>query len=138
MVKRGTYTSPPSITTGYYTSINGDKIGLRARYKTAPGIYPPRNLETTRRAFKIRRGKIAMGSRRHLHHVRRTPRELRMVRKAGMTPEQALQTATPTLATLLGTRKELGSQLKVTSPISIAVDSIRADIRGPQQRGKWV
>ena len=67
-----------------------------------------RNLETTKRAVKAG-VKLAMGSDGGASAmIGETTKELSWFVKAGMTPEQALETATTNAAALLGEDKELG------------------------------
>jgi imidazolonepropionase-like amidohydrolase len=107
MVKRGTYYVPTIDHNRYYID-NGDKIGYAPGYKERLQAFILRNLETTRRAFKAG-VKIAMGSDAIYTMFGENTRELGWFVKAGMTPEQALQTATGNAATLLGKEKELGA-----------------------------
>ena len=107
MVKRGTYYVPTIDHNRYYLD-NGDKIGYAPGYKERLQAFIPRNLETTRRAFKAG-VKIAMGSDAIYTMFGENTRELGWFVKAGMTPEQALQTATTNAAALLGKEKELGA-----------------------------
>jgi imidazolonepropionase-like amidohydrolase len=107
MVKRGIYYVPTIDHNRYYLD-NGDKIGYAPGYKERLQSFIPRNLETTRRAFKAG-VKIAMGSDAIYTMFGENTRELGWFVKAGMTPEQALQTATGNAATLLGKEKELGA-----------------------------
>jgi imidazolonepropionase-like amidohydrolase len=107
MVKRGTYYVSTIDHNRYYID-NGDKIGYAPGYKERLQSFIPRNLETTRRAFKAG-VKIAMGSDAIYTMFGENTRELGWFVKAGMTPEQALQTATGNAAALLGKEKELGA-----------------------------
>jgi imidazolonepropionase-like amidohydrolase len=107
MVKRGTYYVPTIDHNRYYID-NGDKIGYAPGYKERLQAFLPRNLETARRAFKAG-VKIAMGSDAIYTMFGENTRELGWFVKAGMTPEQALQTATGNAAALLGKEKELGA-----------------------------
>ena len=107
MVKRGTYYVPTIDHNRYYID-NGDKIGYAPGYKDRLQDFISRNLETTRRAFKAG-VKIAMGSDAIYTGFGQNTRELGWFVKAGMSPEQALQTATGNAATLLGKEKELGA-----------------------------
>src|SRR5207244_10069520 len=66
-----------------------------------------RNLETARRAVKAG-VRFAMGSDAAFTMFGENTRELGWFVKAGMTPEQALATATTNAAALLGKEKELG------------------------------
>jgi imidazolonepropionase-like amidohydrolase len=107
MAKRGTFYVPTIDHNRYYVD-NGDKIGYAPGYKERLQAYISRNLETTRRAFKAG-VKIAMGSDAVYTMYGENTRELGWFVKAGMTPEQALQTATSNAAALLGKEKELGA-----------------------------
>ena len=107
MVRRGTYYVPTIDHNRYYID-NGDKIGYAPGYKEKLSAFIPRNLETARKAFKAG-VKIAMGSDAIYTMFGQNTRELGWFVKTGMTPEQALQTATGTAAELLGKEKELGA-----------------------------
>lgn len=107
MVKRGTFYVPTVDHNRYYVD-NGDKIGYAPGYKERLQAYIARNLETTRRAFKAG-VKIGMGSDAVYTMYGENTRELGWFVKAGMTPEQALETATTNGAALLGKEKELGA-----------------------------
>src|SRR6202163_685834 len=107
MVKRGTFYVPTIDHNRYYLD-NGDKIGYAPGFKERLQAFIPRNLETTRKAFKAG-VKIAMGSDAVYTMYGENTRELGWFVKAGMTPEQALQTAITNAAALLGKEKELGA-----------------------------
>jgi imidazolonepropionase-like amidohydrolase len=107
MVKRGTFYVPTIDHNRYYIE-NGDKIGYAPGYKERLQAFIPRNLETARRAFKAG-VKFAMGSDAIYTMFGQNTRELGWFVKAGMTPEQALRTATVNAAALLGKEKELGT-----------------------------
>jgi imidazolonepropionase-like amidohydrolase len=107
MAKRGTVYVPTIDHNRYYID-NGDKIGYAPGYKERLQAFILRNLETTRKAFKAG-VKIAMGSDAVYTMYGQNTRELGWFVKAGMTPEQALQTATSNAAGLLGKEKELGA-----------------------------
>ena len=80
-----------------------------------------RNLETARRAFKA--GVLfSMGSDAVYSMFGQNTRELGWFVKAGMTPEQALKTATVNAADLLGMKQELGSATPGHYADLIAVD----------------
>ena len=70
--------------------------------------YINRNLETVKKAIKAK-VKIAMGSDAVFTGFGENTRELEWFVKAGMTPEQALRTATTTGAEMLGMEKDLGA-----------------------------
>jgi imidazolonepropionase-like amidohydrolase len=137
MVKRGTYYVPTIDHNRYYLD-NGDKIGYAPGYKERLQAFIPRNLETTRRAFKAG-VKIAMGSDAIYTMFGENTRELAWFVKAGMTPEQALQTATENAATLLGKEKELGAVAPgyLADLVAIEGDPL-ADINVVLNNVKWV
>jgi len=107
MAKRGTFYVPTIDHNRYYID-NGDKIGYAPGYKEKLQAFIPRNLETARRAFKAG-VKFAMGSDAIYTMFGQNTRELGWFVRAGMTPEQALRTATVNAAELLGKQEELGA-----------------------------
>src|SRR5260370_30522616 len=107
MVKHGTFYVPTIDHNRYYIE-NGDKIGYAPGYKERLQAFIPRNLETARRAFKAG-VKIAMGSDAIYTMYGQNTRELGWFVKAGMTPEQALRTATVNAAALLGKESGVGA-----------------------------
>jgi len=137
MVKRGTYYVPTIDHNRYYLD-NGDKIGYAPGYKERLQAFIPRNLETTRRAFKAG-VKIAMGSDAIYTMFGENTRELGWFVKAGMTPEQALQTATGNAAALLGKEKELGAVAPgyLADLVAVGGDPL-ADINVVLHNVKWV
>jgi imidazolonepropionase-like amidohydrolase len=137
MVKRGTYYVPTIDHNRYYIG-NGDRIGYAPGYKERLQAFIPRNLETTRRALKAG-VKIAMGSDAIYTMFGENTRELGWFVKAGMTPEQALQTATGNAAKLLGKENELGAVAPGYLADLIAVDGDPlADINVVLNNVKWV
>jgi imidazolonepropionase-like amidohydrolase len=137
MVKRGTYYVPTIDHNRYYID-NGDKIGYAPGYKQHLQAFIPRNLETTRRAFKAG-VKIAMGSDAIYTMFGENTRELGWFVKAGMTPEQALQTATGNAAKLLGKENELGAVATGYLADLVAVDGDPlTDINVVLNNVKWV
>ena len=137
MVKRGTYYVPTIDHNRYYID-NGDKIGYAPGYKDRLQDFITRNLETTRRAFKAG-VKIAMGSDAIYTGFGQNTRELGWFVKAGMSPEQALQTATGNAATLLGKEKELGAIAPGYFADLVAVDGDPlSDINVVLNNVKWV
>jgi len=137
MVKRGTYYIPTIDHNRYYLD-NGDKIGYAPGYKERLQAFIPRNLETTRRAFKAG-VKIAMGSDAIYTMFGENTRELGWFVKAGMTPEQALQTATVNAAALLGKEKELSAVAPgyLADLVAVEGDPL-ADINVVLNNVKWV
>jgi imidazolonepropionase-like amidohydrolase len=107
MVKRGTFYVPTIDHNRYYLE-NGDKIGYAPGYKERLQAFIPQNLETARKAFQAG-VRIAMGSDAIYTMYGQNTRELGWFVKAGMTPEQALRTATVNAAALLGKENELGA-----------------------------
>jgi imidazolonepropionase-like amidohydrolase len=107
MAKRGTFYVPTIDHNRYYID-NGDKIGYAPGYKERLQAFIPRNLETARKAHKAG-VKFAMGSDAIYTMFGENTRELGWFVKAGMTPEQALRTATTNAAALLGKDQELGA-----------------------------
>ncbi len=107
MVRRGTFYVPTIDHNRYYAE-NGDALGFAPGYKPRLEDFIRRNLETTRRAVKAG-VRIAMGSDAIYTMFGENTRELGWFVKAGMTPEQALRTATTSAATLLGQEGALGA-----------------------------
>jgi imidazolonepropionase-like amidohydrolase len=137
MVKRGTFYVPTVDHNRYYIE-NGDRIGYAPGYKERLQEFIPRNLETTRRAFKAG-VKIAMGSDAIYTMFGQNTRELGWFVKAGMTAEQALQTATGNAAALLGKEKELGAVAPGYFADLVAVEGDPlADINVALNNVKWV
>ena len=111
-----------------YTS--GDSAGLEA--------YIRRNVATFRRA--LRAGvKIAMGSDAVFTGFGENTRELDRFVENGMTPAQAIATATTTAAALLGKEKELGAVAPGYYADIIAVEGDPlSDITALTHRVRWV
>jgi imidazolonepropionase-like amidohydrolase len=107
MAARGTVWVPTIDHNRYY-------IDAKDEYGFAPETIPPlqayieKNLESTRRAFKAG-VKIAMGSDAVYTMFGQNTRELGWLVKAGMTPAQALASATTVPAAMLGMEKSLGA-----------------------------
>jgi imidazolonepropionase-like amidohydrolase len=137
MAKRGTFYVPTIDHNRYYID-NGDKIGYTPGYKEKLQAFIPRNLETARKAFKAG-VKFAMGSDAIYTMFGQNTRELGWFVKAGMTPEQALQTATGNAAALLGKEKELGAAAPGYFADLVAVEGDPlADINVVLNNVKWV
>ena len=107
MVRRGTVWVPTIDHNRYY-------VDAKEEYGFAPETIPPlqayidKNLESTRRAFKAG-VKIGMGSDAVYSMFGQNTRELGWFVKAGMTPAQALASATTIPAALLGHEGDLGA-----------------------------
>ncbi len=137
MAKRGTFYVPTIDHNRYYID-NGDKIGYAPGYKERLQAFIPRNLETARKAFKAG-VKIAMGSDAIYTMFGENTRELGWFVKAGMTPEQALRTATTNGAELLGKEKKLGAVAPgyLADLVAVEGDPL-ADINAVVNNVKWV
>jgi imidazolonepropionase-like amidohydrolase len=137
MAKRGTFYVPTIDHNRYYVD-NGDKIGYAPGYKERLQAFIPRNLETARKAFKAG-VKFAMGSDAIYTMFGENTRELGWFVKAGMTPEQALRTATSDAAELLGKEKELGAVAPGYFADLVAVEGDPlSDINVVLNNVKWV
>jgi len=137
MVKRGTLYVPTIDHNRYYIE-NGDKIGYAPGYKEKLQAFIPRNLETARKAFKAG-VKFAMGSDAIYTMFGQNTRELGWFVKAGMTPEQALHTATSNAAELIGKEKELGAVAAGYFADLVAVEGDPlTDVNVVLNRVKWV
>jgi imidazolonepropionase-like amidohydrolase len=107
MVKRGTFYVPTIDHNRYYLD-NWQKIGYTDGFQEKTKAFIDRNLETARKAHKAG-VKFAMGSDAIYTMFGENTRELAWFVKAGMSPEQALRTATTNAAELLGKSNELGA-----------------------------
>src|SRR5713101_8708002 len=137
MARRGTYYVPTIDHNRYYIE-NGSKIGYAPGYKEKLQAFIPRNLETARKEFKAG-VKFAMGSDAIYTMFGQNTRELGWFVKAGMSPEQALRTATTNAAELLGKEKELGAVAPGYFGDLVAVEGDPlADIDVAIYKVKWV
>ena len=107
MARRGTFYVPTIDHNRYYLD-NWQKIGYADGFQEKTKAFIERNFETARKAFKAG-VKFAMGSDAIYTMFGENTRELGWFVKAGMTPEQALRTATTNAAELLGKPTELGA-----------------------------
>jgi len=107
MARRGIYYLPTIDHNRYYAE-NGDKLGYAPGYKQRLDDFIQRNLETARRARKAG-VRFVMGSDAIYSMFGENTRELGWFVKAGMTPEEALFTATRNAAQMLGQEKSLGA-----------------------------
>ena len=106
MVQRGTVWVPTIDHNRYYIDAKDD-YGFKPGVEVALQHYIDRNLESARRAVKAG-VRIGMGSDAVFSMFGQNTRELGWFVKAGMTPAQAIGTATTTAASLLGMDKDLG------------------------------
>jgi len=106
MVRRGTVWVPTIDHNRYYVDAKDD-FGFKPEAIPPLQDYIAKNLESTRRAVKAG-VKIGMGSDAVYSMFGQNTRELEWMVKAGMTPAQALATATTTAAELLEQKDRLG------------------------------
>ena len=106
MVARGTVWVPTIDHNRYYVDAK-DEYGFAAESIPPLQDYIQRNLDSTRRAVKAG-VRVAMGSDAVFSMFGQNTRELGWFIKAGMTPEQALASATSVPASLLGVSDRLG------------------------------
>ena len=107
MARRQTWYVPTIDHNRYYVE-NAAQYGFAAGSTARLNDYIRRNLETARRAYKAG-VRFAMGSDAVFTMFGENTRELGWFVKAGMTPAQALATATVNGAALLGMEKSLGT-----------------------------
>jgi imidazolonepropionase-like amidohydrolase len=107
MVRRGTVYVPTVDHNRYYIAHRAE-YGYTEADSTALTEYIRRNMVTLRRAIRAH-VKIAMGSDAVFTGFGENTRELDRFVEAGMTPVQAIATATTTAASLLGMDQELGA-----------------------------
>jgi imidazolonepropionase-like amidohydrolase len=137
LVKRGTYYVPTIDHNRYYLD-NWQKIGYADGFQSKTRDYIARNLETARKAHKAG-VKIAMGSDAIYTGFGENTKELAWFVKAGMTPEEALKTATTNAADLLGKKDELGAIAPGFLADLVALDGDPlADISAAITKVKWV
>jgi imidazolonepropionase-like amidohydrolase len=137
MARRGTVWVPTIDHNRYY-------VDAREEFGFAPDAIPPlkayieKNLESTRRAFKAG-VTIGMGSDAVYTMFGQNTRELEWFVKAGMTPAQALATATTIPAALLGHSKDLGAIAPGYFADIVAVEgNPLADIDAITKGVRWV
>jgi imidazolonepropionase-like amidohydrolase len=137
MAKCGTFYVPTIDHNRYYLD-NAEKIGYASGFQTKTRAFIERNVETARRAYKAG-VKFAMGSDAIYSMFGENTRELGWFVKAGMTPEEALKTATTNAAELLGKGNELGAVGPGYFADLVAVEGDpTADIGVAVEKVKWV
>jgi imidazolonepropionase-like amidohydrolase len=107
MVRRKIYYVPTIDHNQYYIE-NGEVYHFPGDYRSRLSAFIARNIETARRAFKAG-AMLVMGSDAVYTGWGLNTRELETFVAFGMTPEQALQTATRNAAAMLGMEKSLGA-----------------------------
>jgi imidazolonepropionase-like amidohydrolase len=137
MANRGTFYVPTIDHNRYYLD-NWQKIGYADGFQTKTRAFIERNLETARKAHKAG-VKFAMGSDAIYTMFGENTRELAWFVKAGMTPEEALRTATTNAAELLGKKDELGAVSAGYFADLVAVEGDPlADVNVTINKVKWV
>jgi imidazolonepropionase-like amidohydrolase len=137
MVRRGTVYVPTIDHNRYYIAHRAE-YGYTTADSAALDAYMKRNVATFKRA--LRAGvKIAMGSDAVFTGFGENTRELDRFVEDGMTPAQAIASATTTAAALLGLEKELGSVAPGYYADIIAVEGDPlADIGALTHHVRWV
>jgi imidazolonepropionase-like amidohydrolase len=137
MVRRKTFYVPTIDHNRYYAD-NAQKLNYPAGAVDDLNGYIRRNLETARKAFAAG-VRFAMGSDAVYTMFGENTRELGWFVKAGMTPEQALRTATTGAAELLGMEKTLGAIRPGNFADIVAVEGDPlADIEVAIRNVRWV
>jgi len=137
MARRGV-TYVPTVDHNRYYAEHGAEFGYGAAAVAHLDEYRAKNLETVRRAIRAH-VPIAMGSDAVFTMFGENTRELGWFVKAGMTPAQAIATATTNGAALLGMEKELGAVAPGYYADLVAVEgNPEADISAVIQRVRWV
>ncbi|HLK68363.1 MAG TPA: amidohydrolase family protein [Bryobacteraceae bacterium] len=128
----------PTIDHNRYYVDNARRLNYPAGATDDLNAYIKRNFETARKAFAAG-VRFAMGSDAVYTMFGENTRELGWFVKAGMTPEQALQTATTGAAELLGMEQTLGSLLPGHFADIVAVEGDPlSDIDVAIQKVRWV
>jgi len=137
MARRGTIYVPTIDHNRYYAEYRAE-FGYTAAQAAALDEYRARNLATARRAFQAG-VRFAMGSDAVFTMFGQNTRELGWYVEIGMTPAQALATATTNGAILLGREKELGAIAPgyLADIVAVEGDPL-ADIRVVIDRVRWV
>ena len=137
LVRRRIYYVPTIDHNQYYVE-NGEVYHFPGDYRGRLSAFIARNLETARRAFKA--GAImVMGSDAVYTGWGLNTRELETFVALGMTPEQALQTATKNAAAMLGMEQSLGAVAPGYYADIVAVDGDPlATITAVTKHVRWV
>lgn len=122
MAARGTYYVPTIDHNRYYAEYH-EQFGYTPEQVAALDAFRARNLETARRAWKAH-VRFAMGSDAVFTMFGQNTRELGWFAQIGMTPAEALATATTSAADLLGMSQTLG---KVAPGYYADIVAVRGD-----------
>ena len=137
MVAQGTFYLPTIDHNRYYAEYH-EQFNYTPAQVAALDSFRLRNIETARRAFKAG-VKFAMGSDAVFNMFGQNTRELGWYTHIGMTPAQALATATTNGAALLGLEKKLGAVAPGYFADLVAVDGDPlADIHVVTDKVRWV
>ena len=137
MAVRGTYYVPTIDHNRYYAE-NREQFGYTAEQADALDAYRTRNIETARRARRAG-VRFAMGSDAVFTMFGQNTRELRWFVQIGMTPAQALATATTNAASLLGLERSIGAVAPGYFADMVAVEGDpEADIDAVIDGVRWV
>jgi imidazolonepropionase-like amidohydrolase len=137
MARRGTVYVPTIDHNRYYIE-NGAKIGYKPGFEEGHRAFINRNVETLRRAHQAG-VRVAMGSDAIYTMFGENTRELGWFVKAGLTPEEALRTATVNGAVLVNQENELGAIAPGYSADLVAVEGDPlADINVVISKVRWV
>ncbi len=137
MVRRGTFYVPTVDHNRYYAD-HREEYGYDEDVVNNLQAYTARNLETLKLAVRLQ-VKIAMGSDALFSGFGENTRELEWFVKAGMTPAQAIQTATVNGAALLGKETELGAVAPgfLADIVAVSGDPLQ-DIQAVIHGVRWV
>jgi imidazolonepropionase-like amidohydrolase len=137
MARRGTFYVPTVDHNRYYAD-HRDEFGYGEEVVAGLHGFIARNLESLRLAVQLN-VKIAMGSDALFTGFGENTRELEWFVKAGMTPEQALKTATTNGAALLAKETELGAVAPgfLADIVAVSGDPL-ADIQVVVNGVRWV
>jgi imidazolonepropionase-like amidohydrolase len=137
MAARGTYYVPTIDHNRYYAEYH-EQFGYTPEQVAGLDAYRARNIETARRAWKAQ-VRFAMGSDAVFTMFGQNTRELGWFVQIGMTPAEALATATTNAAALLGMSQSLGAVGPgyYADIVAVSGDPLR-DIRVVTDSVRWV
>lgn len=128
----------PTIDHNRYYADNAKMFGYTAEAVNKLRAFVPRNLATARRAHRAG-VRLVMGSDAVMTMFGQNTRELEWFVEAGMTPAQALASATTTAASLLGMEKTLGTIAPgFYADIAAVEGDPLTDIRAVTRGVRWV